>query len=285
MKLLSLCLLVGTVLSVVFQNANWPVITIIKSGDHKLLTQLTPGNVTVPQPQDYNSSLQNYTGANIPKVILGLRNLKIDPTTNGINFKVEVGSVTKTGFISTLTMFDNNNYSLIYYMYLAVDTAFSHVYLLGPLSYASPVSSTISIALNNSIIPTANVPSAVVLTYCSSFSIPSEPLNIRVDGSLTGNSTISVSLTTNNTLNRIEIMVIVIDRISLEATQTYFLDYGESYSLANDTSTNSTLSLFTLNYFNFISGISLLYFSGNNTPFFEAGPAGRMVTSNADQLR
>lgn len=76
-----------------YQAVNWPHITDIKSGDHKLLLQ--PLNQTTYTYTQYYGTGFNFLAA--PYVALAMRDLKIDPATAGIDFKIEV----KTAGIKT----------------------------------------------------------------------------------------------------------------------------------------------------------------------------------------
>lgn len=87
MQLLPTLLLFLTIakINATYQAVNWPYLTDIKSGDHKLLLQ--PLNQTI---YTYTQYWTGFTFSAAPYVALALRDLKIDPATSGIDFKVEV---------------------------------------------------------------------------------------------------------------------------------------------------------------------------------------------------
>lgn len=68
-----------------YQAVTWPHITDIKSGDHKLL--ISPLNTTFYNHTQYYGTGLTFSPA--PRIILSVRDLKIDQTTS-MNFKVYI---------------------------------------------------------------------------------------------------------------------------------------------------------------------------------------------------
>ena len=72
MKTVFILLTVVTLTFSATQLANYPLITIMKSGDHKLLTASTAGTTQLVYPQSYF-----LTFTNIPKVAISIRDFQV----------------------------------------------------------------------------------------------------------------------------------------------------------------------------------------------------------------
>lgn len=78
MLILLLLLSLNPLSNALSQSSNWPAITNIKSGDHKLLLQTKVGpSATLTYSQGYSSSSQTYISLNKPNVIICMRDMKI----------------------------------------------------------------------------------------------------------------------------------------------------------------------------------------------------------------
>lgn len=77
------------IIKAAYQVANWPQLTNMKSGDHKLLFTPKTGIVTINYTQPYGTG-PSYTTA--PYATLSMRDLQIDKTSIPINFYISINS-------------------------------------------------------------------------------------------------------------------------------------------------------------------------------------------------
>ena len=114
--------------------ANYPLITNMKSGDHKLLTASQQGVYTLTYPQSFFQSFTNF-----PKVAISIRDFQTSNSqtntsvpSNQIDYMCTISSatITKTDFKTSLTLTSTNTFSLLYYMYIGIDIVlFANTYL------------------------------------------------------------------------------------------------------------------------------------------------------------
>ena len=97
-----LCLLTACATAIT-QTANYPLITHMKSGEHKLTLSTITSDTTADEPlikgQSYTQSQQSdleITGT--PKVAIGIMNFDTETTADTIGFSVTVSNITSTGF-------------------------------------------------------------------------------------------------------------------------------------------------------------------------------------------
>lgn len=108
------------------QMANYPLITTIKSGDHKLLTGTTSANttaVTVNYTQIYNAS---FTNSSILRAAISIRDMQIANTSKSglIDYSCAITGISTTKFSTILTINPSINiFGLLYYMYIVIDIA------------------------------------------------------------------------------------------------------------------------------------------------------------------
>jgi len=153
-------------------------------------------------------------------------------------------------------------------MYLAVDPAFAanSPYYFQTMSFncsnftgTNGASQVFSTNTNFSI---SDYASAVVVPYIISFSMSSaSEYSYSATGTMINPTTAQLTLKSNSTLLRVEIMLVVVDKTSTELHQLYFLDYGDYNSWNNDLASSSSWKIFTMNYYNFVQGITAIRIS------------------------
>ena len=196
-----------------YQNVNWPVITNIKSGDHKLLLAQTAGPKQYTYVQTYSSSTQAYTSSNIPSVVISMIQMQVDMTTNPINYYVSINpsTIKTTQFISNLTILSNNTFSLLYYMYFVIDTLdpdLKNVYLssysidtTNNFTDGTLQSITYSQSYNQSIV---NYNSSIIAPFITSFNMLAiSTYSIDVSAKMTNGNSVAITVKSNSTLYRV----------------------------------------------------------------------------------
>lgn len=164
------------------QMANYPLITTMKSGDHKLLTATTTGNTTITlnYVQGFGAGFLNTALVGNIRVAIAIRDMQIANTSASglIDYTCSIINITKTNFYTILTINPNGNtFSLLYYMYIGVDVgSVPHSYLLyRALSFAGQFDDTPgktslnSFDLSSSSISISDYANAVVAPYVMSF--------------------------------------------------------------------------------------------------------------------
>ena len=123
MKVVILLLVGLSTVLCVSELANYPLITLMKSGDHKLLTASTTGTTSLVYDQSFF-----LTFSNLPNVAISLRDFQVQGavtnssvTSNELNYKCTIGSITTSSFRTTLDLTSTNTFSLLYYMYIGID--------------------------------------------------------------------------------------------------------------------------------------------------------------------
>jgi hypothetical protein len=106
--------------------ANYPLITTMKSGDHKLLTATTTTITTavvVNYTQPYSAS---FTNTSILKAAISIRDMQIANTskTGLIDYSCSITGISTSQFFTILTINPSGNtFGLLYYMYIVIDIA------------------------------------------------------------------------------------------------------------------------------------------------------------------
>jgi hypothetical protein len=116
-------------------------------------------------------------------------------------------------------------------MYFVIDPAFANVYLrsysidtTNNFTDGTLKSITYNQTINKSI---ANYNSVVIAPFITSFNMLAISMySIDVSVKMTNENTIAILVKSNSTLYRVEIMMIIVDKTSLESAQLYFVDYG-----------------------------------------------------------
>lgn len=211
------------------QTVNWPHITEIKSGDHKLLLQpITASPFTYSQPFG-----TGYSFSSSPNVVLAMRSLMISATNQSIDFQLSVGSATTSSFVTTVSAPNGLPITLLYYMYIAMSKTYAYNYFI---SYSQDLTSQLNGSLSlgtTTLTKTTNasisrVSSARVMPYIISFGMGanSTEYSVAATGTMTNSSSFSIQITSNSSLYRVELMVIVVDAYAYQDGYINFLDYG-----------------------------------------------------------
>lgn len=236
MKKLFLLTLLLVLAMAATEIANYPLMTTMKSGDHKLMTASNQGFFTLTYTQPFFLNFSN-----LPKVAIGIRDFQTSNaqtnssvTSNQIDYKCTISSatITKTQFITTLTLTSTNTFSLLYYMYIGIDTVlfantYLHFYSLDTSSLFNDTAGVTDISNYNVSESISDFGKAVVIPLVMSFKITTaHEYSFYTEATMTGSSSFELNITSNSHLQRIEMTVFVIDKTKMELTYTFYFDTG-----------------------------------------------------------
>jgi hypothetical protein len=193
--------------------ANYPLITDMKSGDHKLLTASQQGVYTLTFSQSFFQSFTNF-----PKVAISIRDFQTSNSqtntsvpSNQIDYMCTISSatITKTDFKTSLTLTSTNTFSLLYYMYIGIDVViFANTYLYfysidtsGLFNDTVGVTDITSYSISQSI---SDFNNAVVVPMVMSFKITTtHEYSFYTEAKMTSATTYDLNITSNSHLQRI----------------------------------------------------------------------------------
>lgn len=262
------------------EMANYPLMTTIKSGDHKLLTASIVGPATRTYSQGFF-----LTFSQLPVVAIGIRDFMLvgaatnGSTTSSIDYFCSIGSITTTSFITSLTLTSPITFGLLYYMYIGLNlnqvaNTYLHGYsvsLSGLFNDTAGVTYLQSYNVSESI---SDYSKAVTTALPMSFSMTTtHQFSYFVSAAMTGSSTFQLNITSNSNLERMEMTVFVIDKTKMEASYTYFIDSGYYRATGPSVPVVQTFSPPSYNFYNFIFGVAEMEIDGQYNPNFFQTPA------------
>jgi len=260
----------------------------MKSGDHKLLTASQQGVFS----HVYEQPLFQ-TFSNLPKVAIGIRDFQTlnaqtnsSNTSNEINYKCEIISsdITTTYFRTTLTLTSTNTFSLLYYMYIAIDViqfanTYLYAYSIDTSSMFNDTSGVMDISSYNISETISDFSNAVVVPIVMSFYIStSHEYSFYTQASMSSSSIFDLNITSNSNLQRIEMTVFIIDKTKMEENYIFYIDTGRYIVQNNNGTPTSTFTPPAFNYFNYILGMTAFRVNSSFSPNFYFTPSNTIGT-------